>query len=1186
MKRLLFIPIIAALLLIPLVHSVFADHVDGYDDLFWIKEIDNTLGDCNYTNNFSTTGYSVQTGNTYSTKYCAMFKVFNTVDVDGKIHQGLWGGTRQCCTANYIRGWIYDGTYSVTNSTQFPTDGFDTSLGAGLLYTNTGGGTSWIQPFTPDLSSSTQSTVTEFQIMEDLTGSGVDHIYVGYLSIEDLGSWSMPFSWTSLYPQGDGNWAVTESDTGGDLDYWSVKSWNPSKPDPPTGLTATALNDTSIRITWSDPVGQTEQQPDLDHIHLQVQNGTGTGTDYYWKAAGLVTDQSETFDWILGEAGHDYNFRAMSDGTDFLGTWSNEDSATTTGTEVEAQTHRPLQETYASDGIVDNAFYMIEYMTDAYQQNVIGTGNCDSWNALDSSGGWRYGFTGTGYGQCTGHIKSFPTTLIDGEYIQVGDVSTRSIDPVYYGFLVLDGDFEDVMDSDIWFPHLRQPFTGEPYPDIDEVTTVTNSAGILYSHEISGSYPDFTADMSSANLDRVTVMTYVEDFDPVNNDNASTGLYWLKIGPYEFYFPKKTGTGHEIENLIDESDHDRFRLFAFTPPKSVTSGAGVMNGVTADITYTVPTYDGGRDFQGVKIFRYCSDVDSDYTYQGMHRIADGTYTDDQFQQTWTGETYDVDPTVVYDFDEQDTWADDVNIDVITGSGWLDYNILSSATSDLARPNPGPGFSDTDEWTYDFDIYMDEIGEWAPNEMFVVAQDNLSYNWGAHDVDGMGISFQQIAGNHVLNAVYHDGGAGDSFTNRTPFDFLPSEEQDTLYFTVTRIDATNFSALVYSHESRLASNLIERVDVVLPGTLTDTLTTLMVQNNYALNSVEDDDEGVIYDMKIWSATTLADIGRTPTYSETANGSCEYKLSSINRWGDGLNSTAFTVSLGADNAPTFSEIEPQSAKIDWNISGEAGVTGYGIQYSFDDITFINLIADTGNTATNYNIDGIDYGTLVYVQWTDIIGGVQQSWSSSGSFTTLTVQAGGGGPISSKTEIPPEDLTPEFIPPDPKKGLTALDLLQANVERIAPGQTKKALLEIVWEGDSNLRINEVIVDESTGLKFAFQQPIEFPPSSTGKTTSKIPYTIEAPALLCTDQQTPKCVYNDATYEIPTNVFAESNNESIKFDSFLEIQVTDDFQFGMQEIFLGILGLVGAAVILGRHKGKNSRSKVMNRRPRPKTR
>lgn len=307
-----------------------------------------------------------------------------------------------------------------------------------------------------------------------------------------------------------------------------------------------------------------------------------------------------------------------------------------------------------------------------------------------------------------------------------------------------------------------------------------------------------------------------------------------------------------------------------------------------------------------------------------------------------------------------------------------------------------------------------------------------------------------------------------------------------------------------------------------------------------------------------------------------------------------SNPISTSDGAD-PPTFSSITEHGAVMDWTATDTSeNLYGYGIQISTDDTNFISIIQNTATNNDSYLLTSLEIGTLYYVQWRNVFyNGTYGDWSQSGTFTTLTMQSGGGSgggggtsPVKNiKNTIPEEDMTEEFQPPPEKIGLSALSLFQTNKEIIAPGETKKALLQIVWQGDTNLLIKEIIADESTGLKFAFQQPIEFQSLGTGNQTSNIPYVLEAPAEICETEQTANCIWSEAEYDIPVKIFAKSNGEDISFDSRLTVQVTTGFDFNLQQLVLLIIGLLVLAVILGR-KRKPKRENALRHNSRPKTR
>ena len=303
------------------------------------------------------------------------------------------------------------------------------------------------------------------------------------------------------------------------------------------------------------------------------------------------------------------------------------------------------------------------------------------------------------------------------------------------------------------------------------------------------------------------------------------------------------------------------------------------------------------------------------------------------------------------------------------------------------------------------------------------------------------------------------------------------------------------------------------------------------------------------------------------------------------------------LNSAQAPTFSSITQTGAIMTWvETDSSENLYGYGIQISTDDVTYVNVIENTYTNNVSYLLDSLNPNTQYYLKWRNMYySGSPGDWSSAGTFTTLNIQnAGGGGggagggitPVKNiKNTIPEEDMTEEFQPPPEKVGLSALSLFQTNKEIIAPGETKKALLQIVWQGDTNLLIKEIIADESTGLKFAFQQPIEFPSLGTGNQTSNIPYVLEAPAEICETEQTANCIWSEAEYDIPVKIFAKSNGEDISFNSRLTVQVTTGFDFNLQQLVLLIIGLLVLAVILGR-KRKPKRENALRHNSRPKTR
>lgn len=296
--------------------------------------------------------------------------------------------------------------------------------------------------------------------------------------------------------------------------------------------------------------------------------------------------------------------------------------------------------------------------------------------------------------------------------------------------------------------------------------------------------------------------------------------------------------------------------------------------------------------------------------------------------------------------------------------------------------------------------------------------------------------------------------------------------------------------------------------------------------------------------------------------------------------------------SEEAPTFTQITSKSVIVNWiAVDQSENLYGYEIRISTNDVTFINVNENTADTVNlSIEIEGLDFNTQYYVIWRNVFfDGSPADFSPSGTFTTLQ-QQGGGGP-EAIIEPPVEDIEEQIIEDLEKEeiilvGLSAIELFMDNTESIRPGQTKNVMLVLIWEGDSLLTINNIVANEDTGLVFAFTKPIQFSPSTSGVTTSKIPYTIEAPLTICQESQTTTCVFLDATYQIPIRIFATSNNEDIIYSPQLKVFVDDPFEIGFEEIGLGVFGLFIFAVIAGKKKRKDTRSRIMNSRTRPNLR
>lgn len=225
MKLLPVILLIGIIAISPLFfEDVFATHVTGslgtnYDDQFWYKEIDDTVGFCS-TNDYSINGFQLETTDGASSNFCTMFKVFDKEDINGKeITMGAsFFRTGGQDVTHFTK--IYDGNYTASSSTDFPTDDF-LLKGNGELYSS-GGTVNPTNPFTPSFTASEDDVTIFFIWLEDNSGLGNVKGRMSSIDIEDLGRWDFCFSGSSC---ADARVVVNDV-TGTSLDYGNFWSYN------------------------------------------------------------------------------------------------------------------------------------------------------------------------------------------------------------------------------------------------------------------------------------------------------------------------------------------------------------------------------------------------------------------------------------------------------------------------------------------------------------------------------------------------------------------------------------------------------------------------------------------------------------------------------------------------------------------------------------------------------------------------------------------------------------------------------------------------------------------------------------------------------------------------------------------------------------------------------------------------
>jgi len=164
-----------------------------------------------------------------------------------------------------------------------------------------------------------------------------------------------------------------------------------------------------------------------------------------------------------------------------------------------------------------------------------------------------------------------------------------------------------------------------------------------------------------------------------------------------------------------------------------------------------------------------------------------------------------------------------------------------------------------------------------------------------------------------------------------------------------------------------------------------------------------------------------------------------------------------------------------------------------------------------------------------------------------------------------------------------ITDLSFFGKHIEEVNIGETKKAVIDFIWDGNSNLRIGQITSIEDSGINLNFQTPLEFTPSISGQTISEIPYVIEVLPNECTDEQNSSCVFDETSYDIPITMIIESCEDIINFDESIQIKIMND-EFPWELLtFIVVIKIIIIYVIIKRRKQKPKTSHMeLHHKPR----
>jgi hypothetical protein len=349
--------------------------------------------------------------------------------------------------------------------------------------------------------------------------------------------------------------------------------------------------------------------------------------------------------------------------------------------------------------------------------------------------------------------------------------------------------------------------------------------------------------------------------------------------------------------------------------------------------------------------------------------------------------------------------------------------------------------------------------------------------------------------------------------------------------------------------------------------------------------------------------LANTGvATPTeFSDTtiiSNESYRYRVSAINQEGTGAfaESTSCGIPSIAD-PPTLTNVfeEPLTdLTLDWVLGYDGGldVLGYKIERSINGVLFTTLIADTGNTNTQF-IDGTANVAVVNTYRVSTINSLGTSTPSNELGNVIPSSGGGGGASEGS---PVGDPEPEPTQEDFDQALAdAIAQLQPQtltvVETIISNVFEFAVIDNTHE---DLVLNSFLDDERLGIRWSSGQDIiivsavpspspflitfeALPAIKQGSgavvSTDFLLYNLQVPRLECGNQITQNCVQK-VRYEIPVIVTAMIANKTVIDTGNITVDLVDDLIDPILVLLLATFGIPLVAGLVQRSRGKKNQT------------
>jgi hypothetical protein len=741
-------------------------------------------------------------------------------------------------------------------------------------------------------------------------------------------------------------------------------------PNPASGLTATALSATQIRLDWTDN--------STDETYFFIERKTGAGGTY--TSIGNVGGNISTFTNTSLTPSTEYYYRVRVYNATGYSEYSNEVAATTltlnapTNLSASAVSYTQVTLTWADNSSEETAF-SIERKNGAggmYAPIATTAANATSYTNTGLTQGTEYYYrvravSGPNYSQYSSELKVTTQTLNPPSNVTVTPNSAVQIRL----------DWTDNSTDEMYFFLERKTGAGGTYTSIGNVganvttftnTNLTQNAEYYYrvrAYNTTGIYSTYSTEASGTTL----TLNAPTSLAAGAVSYTQVTLAWADNSSEEtsFSIERKTGAGGTYAQVA-------------------TTAANATSYTTTGLTQGTEYYFRVRAISGTNNSQYSNEVNATtLTLNAPSNLTVTPLSAVQIRLDWTDNSTDE----MYFFLERKTGAGGTYASI----GNVGANVTIFANTGLTQGTEYYYRIRAYNNTGNYSVYSNEASATtstlnAPTSLAVgaVSYAQITIGWTDNSSEETGFSIERKTGAGGTYAQVGSVGA-----NVTTFTNTSLTQGTEYYFRVRAISGANYSG--YSTEVNATTLTLNA-----PSSLTVTpLSATQIRLDWTDNST--DETNFYIERKTGAGGTYAYVGtvgaNVTTYTSaglTQNTTYYYRVSAYNGGNYSVNSNEASAITSTMNAPTglaVGAVSYAQVTLAWT-DNSSEETGFSIERKTGASGAYAQVATTAANATSYTNTSLTQGTEYYFRVRAVSGANYSGYSNEVNATTLTLNA----------------------------------------------------------------------------------------------------------------------------------------------------------------------------------------------------